>query len=335
MKVALSGYYGFGNAGDEALLEGLVRGLEAAGHQPVVLSNDPEGTRAVHRVAARHRVYGVARALFECQALVSGGGGLLQDKSSARSLDYYLWLLRLARTLGKRSVVYGQSIGPLSAEGRRKVAKVLRGVPVAVRDQASRVLLAGLAIESQLVADPALLLPEPAPPERSQRPVLLVPRAGYPELTKALAAVAVQFAADDCPVEVVSLHPREDEAECLGLSSALAGLPIRRTGDHREALRLFKGARMVVSARLHGLIFASVTRTPALGLVYDPKVAGFLAESGGKGFEPPIDHEALVAAAREAGALDEAVRTELTRRASWGIDWLDRILRSQPDTMEA
>lgn len=333
MKVALSGYYGFGNAGDEALLEGLVRGLEGGGHRPVVLSVDPVATREKHSVPARHRVYGAAAALLECQAFVSGGGGLLQDKSSRRSLDYYLWLLRTARLMGKRVAVYGQSIGPLTTSGRRKVSTALAGVQVAVRDEASRELLAHMGIDSALVGDPALLLAEPAPAGQSQWPVLLVPRAGYPQFSAALTAVGRQFAAAGCPVEVVALHPREDEEECRRLSRSLTGLPVRRITDHRQALRLFKGARLVVSARLHGLIFAAVTRTPALGLVYDPKVAGFLAQSGGTGFEDPVDHDLLVTAAGEAQALDESVRASLIERAAAGIAWLDSSLRGQTATM--
>lgn len=333
MKVALSGYYGFGNAGDEALLEGLVRGLQAAGHLPLVLTNDPVATRRQLAVSARHRFYGAAAGLLECQAFVSGGGGLLQDKSSARSLDYYLWLLRVARLLGKRVAVYGQSIGPLSTSGRRKVAKALAGVPVAVRDEASHELLTGMGIDSTVVGDPALLLDEPVPLEGSQGRVLLVPRAGYPEFSVALAAVARQFSATGCEVEVVAFHPEVDEEECRRLSSSVTGVPVRQVGDHRQALRLFKGARLVVSARLHGLIFAAVTRTPALGLVYDPKVAGFLEQSGGTGFEAPVDPDLLVRAALEARALDEDVRCELIERAAAGLGWLDGTLRGQTATM--
>ena len=325
MKVALNGYYGFGNVGDEALLAGLLEGLTGAGFEPVVLSGDPAATRALHGVAARHRVRGLPGALLECQAFISGGGGLLQDRTSARSLDYYLSVLRSARALGKRVVVYGQSIGPLSADGRRKVARVLSGLPVAVRDQSSRDLLESLGVESRLVGDPALLLSPPPIAARRQR-ILLLPRAGHPELTNALASLARHFAAGEARLETVALHPVEDEEECRRLVDAIPGLPFRRIGDHLEALHLFAESSLVVSARLHGLILAAVSDTPAVGLVYDPKVSGFLDASGGSGFTPPIDETDLLEAACAARPLGAARRKELLMQAEAGIDWLEQVL---------
>lgn len=329
MKVTVSGFYGFGNVGDEALLAGLLNGLQARGFEPVVLSRDPSATTKLHGVRARHRFGGVAAALLESGAFISGGGGLLQDRTSARSLDYYLWLLRTARALGKRVIVYGQSVGPLSPEGRRKVGKALDGLPVAVRDRSSRELLASLGVAAELVADTALLLEAPPPPPTRDR-ILLLPRSGHPELTGALVALARHLAAAGRQIEAVAFHPDEDERECRALAESVPGLPFRRVGDHREALRLFAGAGLVVSARLHGLILAAVSRTPAVGLVYDPKVAGFLAESGGSGFEPPVDEQALIEAARRAMPVASERLKELRSSAGNGLDWLARSLRGNP-----
>ncbi len=192
MNVLLSGYYGFGNLGDEAILSGLVAGLRAQGHHLVVLSNKPDKTRALHGVEAVTRYQGLVPALMQSDAVVSGGGGLLQDRTSARSLRYYLGILRLAKALGKRPVVYAQSVGPLSPAGARAVKRTLTGLPVAVRDGASQRLLASLGISAELVADAALLLPEPRGTTTVSLtpPVLLIPRGGYPEITESLIALA-------------------------------------------------------------------------------------------------------------------------------------------------
>src|SRR5690554_3525748 len=160
MRVLVSGYYGFGNLGDEALLSGLLGGLRAQGHTTGVLSGDPKDTEQQHGVEAAHRVRGLALALARADALVSGGGGLLQDSTSRRSLNYYLNVIRLARRTGKRVVVYGQSLGPLSEAGRGAVARTLRGVPLAVRDEASVRLATTLGLKATLVGDPAPLLAE-------------------------------------------------------------------------------------------------------------------------------------------------------------------------------
>jgi polysaccharide pyruvyl transferase CsaB len=336
MRVLLSGYYGFGNAGDEALLEGLLSGLRSAGHQPLVLSADPEATERLHGVASRHRVRGLLPALLGCQALVSGGGGLLQDRTSARSLRYYLGVLRLARSLARRVVVYGQSVGPLSPAGRRAVARTLRGVPVAVRDDASRDLLAGLGVPAILTADPALLLEPPEPAAAGSLPdvpadgmaeVVLVPRAGHPELGDGLVEVGRHFLGRGRLVSLLALHAAEDDSEVSRLAAVLPSARVLAEADHRQALALVARAGLVVSARLHGLILAAAAGTPFLGLVYDPKVAGFLADAGGVGFAAPLDHSRLVEAADACRALPAAARVRLRERAADGLSWLDRMLR--------
>jgi polysaccharide pyruvyl transferase CsaB len=327
VKVLLSGYYGFGNAGDEALLEGLLTGLRAAGHKPLVLSGEPRATTALHGVPARHRVRGLLAALLECEALVSGGGGLLQDKTSAASLRYYLGVVRLARLLGKRVVVYAQSLGPLSPAGKREVARALRGVPAAARDRASQELLVAMGVPAVLTADPALLLPPPDAPTGDGKPLLLIPRAGHPELGDGLAAVGRHFLGQDRRVALLALHPAEDDGELARLSAATPGAEVVAAADHRQALSLVGAAGLVISARLHGLILAAAAGTPFLGLVYDPKVAGFLADAGAAGFEPPLDLARLIEAAAQCRPLPESSRVRLRERADAGLSWLDGTLR--------
>lgn len=329
MRVLLSGYYGFGNAGDEALLEGLVSGLTRRGHQPVVLSADPKGTRALHGVDAVHRLRGLLPALVSGQAVVSGGGGLLQDVTSRRSLRYYLAVIRAARAAGKRVVVYGQSIGPLSRNGRSSLAGALRGIPIAVRDKASQELLAGLEMKACLVPDPALLLqPPPLPADQdSDRPVLLVPRSGHRQLGDALLAAGSHFRLSGRSVEVLLLHPNEDEDEGRRLASGIPGATLRWAGDHRQALSLIAAAGLVLSARLHGLVLAAAAGTPFVGLVYDPKVSGFLEQVDGAGLEPPIDHARLVELAEACLPLPPNTLAGLRKRAEAGLDWLDGALR--------
>src|SRR5690606_20512009 len=114
---------------------------------------------ALHGVAARHRTRGLLAGLLESDALVSGGGGLLQDGSSRRSLTYYLGVIGLARLLRRPTVVFAQSLGPLTPDGRTRVAAALKGLPVMVRDASSLGLAESLGLDASLVADPALLLP--------------------------------------------------------------------------------------------------------------------------------------------------------------------------------
>lgn len=325
MKVLVSGYYGFGNLGDEALLAGILGGLP--GVQVTVLSGQPETTQTLHGVGAVHRLTGLG-ALLTHDALVSGGGGLLQDKTSSRSLRYYLGVISLAKRLNKRVVVYGQSVGPLSAAGEKGVARALKGVPVAVRDKPSQTLLTRLDIPAELVADAALALPKPLARPAADAPVLFVPRGGFLAVTAAFARVAQRLEAEGVPLAGLALQPNEDDRPLDELVRAAPSLQRLSAKTPGEALEAVAGSRYVVSARLHGLIFAARAGRPASGVAYDPKVAAFCSEAGLPVHPLGVDVEALYRDVAEA-AIDEARVGEIIARAQTGLTWLREALGQQ------
>src|SRR5581483_10345032 len=116
-RIVISGYYGFGNLGDELILSALLRELKklSPGSDVVVLSHDPERTQREHKVRAvsRWNLFAVARALVGADLLISGGGGLLQDKSGIQTPLYYLGVILIAKLLGKPVVAWWQGMGPL------------------------------------------------------------------------------------------------------------------------------------------------------------------------------------------------------------------------------
>lgn len=329
MRLLLSGYYGLGNLGDEAILAGLAPAVAQRGLELTVLSGDPQATTVLHGVRAVNRVAGAPGALLRADALVSGGGGLLQDATSGRSLDYYLGLLRAAKLLGKRTAVFAQSLGPLSASGRHKVARALRGVPVAVRDAPSLQLAAELGLSATLVADPALLLPLPdttvpigGAARSDQALVLLIPRGGHERFNAALTTIAEALVAQGERVCALAMHPSLDDAAVAGLRAAVPAVETVRAATPQQALALIASAALVVSVRLHGCILAASARVPFVALSYDPKVAGFAELAGAEVVEPTAQEELLLAACRRAAPLSEQRRAELVADARRGVDWL-------------
>ena len=153
-KILISGYYGFGNAGDEALLSSILQALlELEPRAEItVISGNPVETMSTHKVKAigRFDMWKIYQAVYSCDMLISGGGSLLQDVTSARSLYYYLSIIALANTLGKRVMIYAQGIGPLRKSlVRVTVGHVLNQVSmITVRDHASKEELLSLGIDN-------------------------------------------------------------------------------------------------------------------------------------------------------------------------------------------
>lgn len=345
LRLLISGYYGAGNLGDEALLAGLLAALRDAPVTPIVASLDPRATARDHGVAAIDRWRGLPLGVLRADAVLSGGGGLLQDVTSARSLDYYLAVLRLARLLRRPAVVFAQSLGPLSDVGEERVRRALRGVPLGLRDQPSLELAARLGLQARAVADTALLLPPCDAPAaagsggREGTPasgaLVLVPRAGYPAVGNVLCDLGRSHLDAGGRLRIVLLHAAADEREGRRLHARLPGAELVVPSTVAAARWALWGAHAVVSGRLHGMVFGATCGVPVAGLAYDPKVAGFGAEVGAPVVPIPTGGEdgsrdAAVAALKRFAAaprLDvEAVRRQ-TERARSGVRWLlDEVL---------
>ena len=162
-QVVMSGYYGFSNAGDDAILEAIHQSiLEASGEVGVtVLSNDPRETQRHYGMNAipRFRFWKVFGALRRCDALLSGGGSLLQDRTSTRSLLYYLSIVRCAEWMGKPVMLYANGIGPVQKPANRRRVKraVERAALVTLRDHSSARELVEMGVERpdlHVTADP-------------------------------------------------------------------------------------------------------------------------------------------------------------------------------------
>ena len=290
MRVGVSGYYGFQNAGDEAILEAIVQEIKARGHQAVVFSNNPSETAQRYGVEAVRRTHPleVWKALGSLDLLLSGGGGLLQDKTSSLSLWYYLTIIRLARRRGRPVYVFNQSLGPLSRVGERRVQRALRGVECFFRDEGSLEYGRKLGLDVHLGADPALLL-NPPPVEREPNMVVLVPKYGTDEANANLHKLADRLRAEGCDVVVLALQPGFDEPVLEKFSSFTREL----AWDPRRVSYLLAQAGYVLSVRLHGAILAAAAGTPFVGIAYDPKVAGFCRDAGAVYVDMPGDPELL------------------------------------------
>jgi len=303
-RLVMSGYYGFSNAGDDAILESIQQAVRRAGGGEVsvtVLSNDPELTRRQYGVEAvpRFRINKVRAALRDSDGLLFGGGSLLQDTTSTRSLLYYLSVIRCARSLGKPVMLYANGIGPVCREkNRRRVREMAEQVElITLRDHSSVQELREMGVrrdDLHVTADPVFQL-ESAGPDRAEE---LLRAAGLPAGAP-FAAVSVRDwpGTEDFPRQLAGLcdhlrrshglealfllmQPSRDRPAAQRVRSAmeepsfLLDVPCAPS----ELMAVLGRARLCLAMRLHTLIFAARMAVPTMGLIYDPKVSSYLEE---------------------------------------------------------
>ena len=170
-KILISGYYGFGNFGDELILKILLDKFKDC--DVTVLTSNPRKTFDTYGV---HTVYSfsmehVMKELIYCDVLVSGGGSLLQNVTSNKSLFYYSSIIMMAQAFGKDVLIFAQGIGPIKGFLPNHVVKSImkKAKYISVRDEKSLALLNKWKIKNaNLVCDPAYSL-EVEQPQRTQK----------------------------------------------------------------------------------------------------------------------------------------------------------------------
>lgn len=302
-RVVMSGYYGFENAGDDAILDSIQQAVREASDDVAVtvLSKDPDLTQKQYGLEAipRFRVFKVFSALRRSDALLSGGGSLLQDTTSTRSLLYYLSVIRCAQFLGKPVMLYANGIGPVRKRvNRRRVKRVVeQAALVTLRDHKSLEELREMGVERPdvvVTADPVFHLAA-AEPERcrellastgvdQQKPFVAVsvrdwPNAGafYEGLAQLCDHLHQTYGLEVLFLLMQPSRDREATARVRGLMKS-PSYQLDAPCTPRELMGVLGLAKLCLAMRLHTLIFAARMAVPSLGLVYDPKVESYLRE---------------------------------------------------------
>lgn len=303
MKVLLSGYYGFDNAGDDAVLFAIVQALRETIPEVdiTVLSNQPEKTAAQFQVKAVNRwgKTSLPKAIKECDVLISGGGSLLQDVTSKNGILYYLGVIKLAQIMRKKVIVYAQGIGPVKEpRNRALVAKILNKVQaITVRDFDSRreLMEMGVYREILVAVDPVLGIPADSIDEVMGRKLLSESEACFTDNKKTVMVAARNWKhsdhffkeiADSCDAMVeqgwqvvfLPFHYPEDVEAGRSIAALMKQEAIVLSGNYspQETMAILKNADLVVGMRLHSLIMGAALLKPMVGLSYDPKVTSFM-----------------------------------------------------------
>ena len=279
MKYIVSGYIGFDNFGDEAIAHVLSKKLKSEGAEKITLiSSNPERTACLHGVNSCG-MFQFLPSLFDADVLISGGGSLLQDVTSLKSLLYYLGLIYTALVLGKKVRIFSQGIGPINS----KIGKILtkfalkKAEKITVRDSKSQELLTDWGIKSELVKDPIFELELPNKQKKGTVGIQLRNFEGVNEdfLEKLSEEISKRFY--DKKIEILSLQDSVDIEVCTRFSEMLRKKGIQNITvfdklSINDVLEKISDLEYLIAMRFHANVVGIKAGIKTLAINYDPKV---------------------------------------------------------------
>ena len=301
-RIAVAGWIGSDNLGDELILRSLIRSLRARGAAPVAVSIDPAGTRRLHGIeAVRHRspldTPGLGRALGRMDGLVIAGG-LIQTETSVWNIPFHAARWRAARRIPGAAV--GLGVGRVDGAVPARIARraLRRMESIAVRDRASADRLAGWGLRGVRVGSDPVIGEEAPPVDPGDTMCVILRPANRGGMRTASAAAEAGLPPD--PRTGGMAAALDAAAGAAGLSIRLVAfqksrdLPLLRSAARRlrsdaalsapgldDVLREVGRSRLVITMRYHGAIAALLHGRPAVLLDYSPKMASLASEGGG------------------------------------------------------
>ncbi len=275
-KYIVSGYIGFDNFGDEAIARVLTEKLKSENAEKITLiSSNPERTKELHGVNSC-RMLKFFKDLKEADVLISGGGSLLQDVTSLKSLIYYLGVIYTALFLRKKVEIFAQGIGPINSKIGRFLTKnaLKHASKISVRDTKSQELLKSWNIDSKLVQDPVFSLNLP---QKNLKGTVGIQLRNFPTLTdKFLEKLAqnVREKFSDKKIQIISLQDSIDLEVCekfkqmlkLENSEVLSGLSIN------DVFEVISNLEYLIGMRFHANVVAIKCGVKTTAINYDIKV---------------------------------------------------------------
>ena len=288
-KVIISGYYGFDNFGDEAILGVLTSKLKSLGAEVRVFSSNPSKTSELYNVNATCFICVIQLIfrIFQSDILISGGGSLLQDVTSAKSLIYYLIVINIALLFNKKVIIFAQGLGPINNKFCAFLTKktLKRCTFVSVRDRKSKLLLKLWGIEADLVCDPLFGLNLlPAQPQNKVGVQLRSFKTLSDKLLNRLA-IYINKEFSDKEIEIYSFQDTLDLDVCKKFENMLKNInPNIKTALYfnqtsKEILEKISHLEYMIAMRFHANLIALKYGIKTLAVSYDVKVEKLAEEA--------------------------------------------------------
>ena len=282
-RFILSGYYGFKNFGDEAILSVLVNKLQQNKDSVTVISSNPEYTKSLYQHIRAIKTFdfnNIIPAIYKSDILISGGGSLLQDVTSLKSLIYYLLIIFIALFFRKKVIIFAQGIGPINSRLGEFFTKILlkNCTYISVRDKKSHELMQKWGINSDLLCDPIFSVNVPDNSKNKTVAIQLRDFKGMSNdfLDRLADSVSKNFS--DYNVEIYSFQDSIDLEICKTFEQNLNMLnpDIKTTVlagmSNSEIIESLSKSEYLISMRFHAIIIGLLAGVKTLGINYDVKV---------------------------------------------------------------
>ncbi len=313
-NVLISGYYGFDNAGDDAVLYGIITSLQQIDPNIhiQILSNQPKKTTDLFHLPASNRwsFSAIYNQIKKADLVIVGGGTLLQDRTSPRSPLYYLGITLLAKLLKKPVFYYGQGFGPIIHRFSKWMIKLIvnRVDTITVRDHASGEEMRAYGVTKapiHVTADPALTI-NPLEANANEARDIFQNYQIHPDQRIAYVAIRDWKNEQQFKIELASacdqlveegwqivflpmqypndLSPSIDTIGHMKHQAFLIDQPL----NFKEIMSLISVGELMIGMRLHAVILAAIMNVPFVSFSYDPKIDRFV-ESVGRKITAPIE----------------------------------------------
>lgn len=295
-KIIMSGYFGFSNSGDDAILKSIIESFKSLDPNLniKVLSKDPDLTEREYGVAAvdRFKYFDVRKSLKAGDMLISGGGSLLQDKTSSRSIWYYLLIMKLAKRYNKKVFVYSNGVGPINKRFNRNFTRrVLNKVDyITLRDKDSYDFIESIGVNNpniKVLSDPVFNLKESSDESVRKKfdineDTVLVSIRSWMDDEKLIAELSkfLNYLIDEGKniVFMPMQTPRDTDISERIAANLKSSKIIDEKYPVEILMSLMKNADFIVAMRLHAMIYAIHQNLPFIGLSYDPKTETLLKD---------------------------------------------------------
>ena len=340
-NIIINGYYGYSNIGDDALLQATIENIKSSNPDAkiTVLSASPKETASRYLVRSIHRYnfFKIVKEMKSADIFISGGGSLLQDVTSTKSLVYYTSMMKIAKKFGLKVLVFANGFGPITKKQNIQRVKdaLLCADSISMREPESYEKIKELTTLSSITisADPAFCL-EGCNEKWKERLLLkfdikkgkkyfAICLRRWQENDKRIAEKLAEYCLKlhkEHSLTPVFVAMQSDKD--LGIAEEIKkrlpfDAPLVYNVSAKELISILSEMDFSIGMRLHFLIFSAVAKIPLISLSYDPKINSLMdyMELKSSLYSKSVDLDALYEVTKEIMGNREKIILHIEKKA--------------------